>query len=226
MFGNGQTRKVKNIYYFSNNTDSYDIAIGELETPMTDVTIPEVWWQMPQDLKQYEVQITGWSYLNGWFTGSQGFIYFNSSIEKCKALAYYQPLVQGGYSGAPILYQGKILGINFGAYPETQPYQGGWASLLFLVFQDYRSSFPSLLLTPAPTKTDLVISKSGSCMELILKSAPGSRNQVTVSDDLSQWIPVHEKSGFIESVPVSQWETKVRWNTVGAPRAFFRAERQ
>ena len=232
MFGNGQRRKVKNIQYFSSNINSYDIAIGELETPMTGAVIPKVWWQMPQDLKQDQIEIVGWSYLDGWFTGTQGHIYFNHPVEMYKSIAYCQPSVRGGYSGAPVFTikngEKTLIGPNWGGWGSSPGggYAGGWATPLFFVFQDYWSSFPSTLLTPAPTKTELVITSSGPCMELILKSTPGSRNQVTASEDLSQWIPVHEKSGFIDSTPVSQWETKVRWNKASATSAYFRAERQ
>jgi hypothetical protein len=234
IFGNEQKCKVKTIHYFSSDTNSYDIAIGEIETAVTGVTIPKVWWQMPQDLKQYEIEIVGWSYLDGWFTGDRGYIYINNPVEVYKSIAYCQTSVRGGYSGAPIFISKNgemfLIGPNWGGWPSSDPpvdsFQGGWVTPLFLVLQDHWNSFPSALLTPAPTKTELVITSSGPCMELILKSAPGSRNQVTASEDLSQWIPVHEKAGFIESVPVSQWETKVRWNKASATSAYFRAERQ
>ena len=224
-FGNGQRCEVKTIHYFSTNTNSYDIAIGELKTAVMDVEIPKVWWQMPQDLKQFEVEITGYSYLDGWYTGNRGTIYFNPPAEVDRVLAYVQPLVRGGYSGAPIFYQGKILGVNFGASTSGGV---GVATLLFLVFKDRWSSFPPGIVSPCPTnKTETLVSASGSVLEIILRTPPGTRYQIATSEDLSQWIPVHEKSGFIESIPGdSQWETKVRWNTSSAPSAYFRAERQ
>ncbi len=227
-FGNGAKGVVKTTYFIRGGAgvNQFDITVGELVTPVNVTPIP-VWWKRPTDagFVQGQISITGFGALDethfGSFTGSEGLIYDNYPIEFYRSLFFKTQtvnLIGPGYSGAPIFYQNKLLGINSGAWINSNgDYGGGVVNLVSMEYQEFFPLFPKFL------QPQLTINQVGGEAHVVLDD-PFGVFKVVSSPSLSEqavWIPVETNSEYLGSTSVGKVTTFRLNKTSGS--MFFKA---
>lgn len=228
-FGNGRKGTVKQTYLIRAGfrQNQYDIAVGELQTPVK-AKVSKTWWTRPLDLVGDQIQITGFG-LDGHFTGTNGYIVDQDPNESYKGLWYSSPAgtVRPGYSGSPIFFRGNLLGINWAAWGvEPGVYIGGIANTISMVFAEYYQNFPEPF--QPPVEPQITIRKVGSQIEVVLLTPVGEWGITSSGNCESNWNSVETCSGFIkfEECPPNPWQKILRWNLQNNRQMFFRGEKK
>lgn len=229
-FGNGETAVVKTTHdirggYYGGF--QYDLAIGELETPVSAKPAGVRWSDRFVTIDQ-NTTLNGFG-LDGWFVGTDVSLVSGSPTEIHNGLWFTAPpnTIRPGYSGSPIFYKGDLVGINWGAWSRDDGQSGGVVTMISMVLSQFWELFPSFL--HPPIVPSLAIAKVGDVIRLTLRTPVGMDNmQVLASPDPARipWYPADRLHGFAGYVPATQgpWETVLKWDTRSAPRMFFRGD--
>jgi hypothetical protein len=227
-FGNGEIGVVKTTHeirggYFGGL--QYDLAIGELEAPVS-AKPAGVWWSR-QHLEIDEQSVIKGFGPDGWFEGNELIVQEETGFETYDGLWFTSSgssLIRPGHSGAPVFYKGNLIGINWGYWNGYA--NGGLVSMISRVLEDYWELFPAFL--QPPSEPSLRINRQGSLFWLTIRVPAGANMRIVASSDPCSlpWQPADQASGFDGYVACTPnpWETVIKWNPVSSPRMFFRGE--
>jgi hypothetical protein len=240
-FGNGQKGIVKKLHPIRRGIHDetgaelpfgqweYDLIIGELEQPVQCTPI-RVWFEHPQSFVDNQAVVTGWA-RDGGYVAVNCHMAENNPVEWMNGIVVY-PLagtVKAGYSGSPVYYEDKLIGIEYAVAGETAEGQFGIVYVVSIakVFNEFQSLFPSFLHRPSKARLEIVSSDEQQvCIKLFQPQGANYevwyKRNLLLPTEKNPWKKVEDSSScvFVQegSLP---WIVEYYWDTSSYQKCFF-----